>query len=117
METKDHFKRKIANDLARISLDDGGTLLLPARTPYDWEIVLDHVRYRLQRDPSRVWLEVNGNACGMRRASADRAEECAACGCAIGWLACDVRSRTVCARCALQGVSGEAAGRIGSLAG
>ena len=34
-------------EIARIQMD-GGALLLPARTPYEREVVLDHVRHRLR---------------------------------------------------------------------
>ena len=83
---------------ARILLD-GGMLLLPAHTPYEREIVLEHVRHCLLRD-DQVCLEMNGRPCEVRRATKDGSEHCAACRCALARLACELGSRTLCVGCA-----------------
>jgi hypothetical protein len=86
-------------EIARIRMD-GGALLLPARTPYEREVVLDHVRHRL-RSHGFVHLEMNGWSRRIERVSASGGALCAACAQRIGGLACRLGAQMLCVDCAL----------------
>jgi hypothetical protein len=86
-------------ELARIHMD-GGALLLPARTPYEREVVLDHVRHRL-RMHGFVHLEMNGRRCRIEPAAAASGATCPGCGARLGGLACRLGAQLLCLDCAL----------------
>lgn len=86
-------------EVARIHTD-GGTLLLPARTPYEREVVLDHVRHRLRLHGS-VHLEMNGWRGRIERVGLPITARCGACAAPIGGFACRIGSQMLCLGCAL----------------
>jgi hypothetical protein len=85
--------------IARIHMD-GGALLLPARTPYEREVVLDHVRHRL-RLHGFVQLEMNGRRCRVEPVAAASGATCAGCARRVGGLACRLGAQLLCIDCAL----------------
>jgi hypothetical protein len=86
-------------EIARIQMG-GGALLLPARTPYEREVVLDHVRHRL-RLYGFVHLEMNGRRCKVEPVTAGAALKCTSCDRRIGTLACRLGAQIVCLDCAV----------------
>ena len=81
----------------------GGSILLPARSPYEWETVLDHVRHRLRVD-GRACLELNGRRCIVQPSDAGAEVECCfTCGRALEQLACRVAASTYCLACVRAG--------------
>jgi hypothetical protein len=86
-------------EIARIQMD-GGALLLPARTPYEREVVLDHVRHRL-RLYGFVHLEMNGRRCKVEPVAPAAGARCASCTRRVGTLACRIAAQMLCIDCAL----------------
>lgn len=86
-------------EIARIQMD-GGALLLPARTPYEREVVLDHVRHRL-RLYGFVHLEMNGRRCRIEAIAHTAGTACAGCTRRVGTLACRFGAQMFCIDCAL----------------
>jgi hypothetical protein len=87
-------------EIARIHMD-GGALLLPARTPYEREVVFDHVRHRLRLHGS-VQLEMNGRRCRIELVAASAGACCAGCGGRISRFACKLGAQMLCVDCALK---------------
>jgi hypothetical protein len=86
-------------EIARIEMD-GGALLLPARTPYEREVVLDHVRHRL-RLYGFVHLEMNGRRCRIEAVAAASGAACAGCRRRIAGFACRLVAQMLCVDCAV----------------
>ena len=86
-------------EIARIQMD-GGALLLPARTPYEREVVLDHVRHRL-RICGFVHLEMNGRRCKIEPIAFTPGATCASCTRRVGTVACRIGAQMLCIECAL----------------
>ena len=85
-------------EIARIQMD-GGALLLPARTPYEREVVLDHVRHRLRRY-GFVHLEMNGRRRRIECIAPAAGAACAGCTRRVGMLACRFGAHMLCIDCA-----------------
>jgi hypothetical protein len=78
----------------------GGKLLLPARTPYEREVIVDHVRHRLRRD-GFVRLERSGRASRIVAVADAMGERCRLCGASAGNAACRRGGRLLCVSCAV----------------
>lgn len=78
----------------------GGKLLLPARTPYEREVIADHVRHRLRRD-GFVRLEKSGRASRIVAVTGAMGERCRLCGASVGNAACRCGGRLLCIACAV----------------
>ena len=89
--------------VARIAFGDG-SLLLPARTPYDWETVVDNVRHRVRRD-GWARLEIDGRSCDVRPIDASAGVRCADCGCRLEDVACRVGLAMLCFACVQSGAT------------
>ena len=83
--------------MARISYD-GGALLLPARQPYDCEIVFQAATSYARRY-GVVLLEMQGYPITVTKSDVD-AEPCSACARARGALTFHVAGRALCGDCA-----------------
>jgi len=92
---------ELARGIAHISFRGGG-VFLPARDPYDRQILIDHVTQRV-RTEGRVQVLVANHRWMVQAGAAHRAATCAACGQAVGTVCYSDMSNgaTHCARCAL----------------
>lgn len=91
----------IANGVAHVSFVGGG-LFLPARTPYDRQVLVEHVVERAQMK-GRVQVLVDDLRWIVHLSRADLAFRCARCG-AFSDPACHcatVGDEVYCAKCAL----------------
>jgi hypothetical protein len=85
--------------LARVSVDQG-TLFLSVETPYDQDVLFEHLRssasVHRRVEFALEWLRVQVRANGVRR------RRCARCVrvMANGAMRCEVARRSLCARCA-----------------
>ena len=82
--------------VAHISFEGGG-LIVPAQTPYEREMLFEHVEVSTKRY-GRVWLDVNRGHWTISLRNGDR-EACASCS---RWLNLIYRfdGQTLCGQCA-----------------
>ncbi len=93
--------RAIANGVAHVSFPGGG-LFLPARTPYDRQMLVEHVVERAQAK-GRVQVLIDDRRWMVSLSRGDLAFRCARCG-MFSDPACHcatVGSEAFCAKCAL----------------
>ncbi len=83
--------------IARLSFHDGG-LFLPAKTPYDRQVLFEYADQYAKRHGS-VRLEVDRQEC-IVRARGERAETCVACGERLESVTYALGPRTLCRYCA-----------------
>lgn len=84
--------------MARISFE-GGALLLPARQPYDCELVFQAATSYARRY-GVVLLELQGHPITVTSSSEAEADPCAACARERGALTFHVAGRALCIDCA-----------------
>lgn len=83
--------------IARLSFQDGG-LFLPAKTPYDREVLFEYADQYARRY-GRVRLELDHHEC-IVRLRGEHPETCVTCGHWVGGVAYAVGARTLCRFCA-----------------
>ncbi len=71
--------RQIADGIAHVSFSGGG-MFLPARTPYDRQILVEHVGAYLQAN-GRVQVLVEGQRWVVQLAQDSAVSSCSSCGC------------------------------------
>jgi len=84
--------------LARISLDGGGTLVMDADTPYEWELLFDHLD-RYANLHGNVSVQLNRHGWSVR-ISTSQPPNCNACGHPPRALIYALGRRVFCPRCA-----------------
>lgn len=88
-------------EIARIC-SEGGILSVPASSPYEREVLWEHVQLSLRRH-SRVRLELGDRAWLVSRETDGPPERCGACEQPLPELRCAVDSLLLCLRCAADG--------------
>ncbi len=83
--------------IARLSFRDGG-LLLPAKTPYEREVLFEYADQYAKRH-GRIRLEVNRHEC-IVCARGEQAETCVTCGQRLESVTYALGTRTLCRFCA-----------------
>ena len=84
--------------IARISYRDG-LLLLPAKTPYELEIMSEHVNYFVRRE-GKVQLRLNGRDWLVKMANGEVLGSCMHCREPLRKVSYAKRERVLCASCA-----------------
>ncbi len=88
---------EIMKGIARLSFHDGG-LFLPAKTPYDREVLFEYADQYARRH-GRVRLEVDRQEFVVR-ARGEQAETCVKCGQTLESVTYAFGARTLCRFCA-----------------
>jgi hypothetical protein len=88
-------------ETARIC-SEGSILSVPVSTPYEREILCEHVQLSLRRH-SQVRLELDERAWLVSRDTNGAGEQCGACEEPLLDLRCAVDSLVLCLRCATDG--------------
>jgi hypothetical protein len=84
-------------DIAHISFEGGG-LIVPAQTPYDREVLIEHVEASTRRH-GLVHLDINNRRWEIS-VNADSSEVCGACSRYPSNSTCQFDGRILCAECA-----------------
>lgn len=82
--------------VARISFH-GGALFVPVKTPYERELLFEHVDLYTKRH-GQVLLELDQREWTVRRAN-DHPELCTTCGRRLDLLSYALGERTLCSQC------------------
>ena len=77
---------------------DGGALILPARNPYDREVVFEQAEFYARRHGS-VALRIGGALLRVARSAAESGQPCSRCRRSVGWIAYHLRERLLCSHC------------------
>lgn len=77
----------------------GHVLVMPASSPYDCELLCEHV-VASARQRGAVRLRINGADCVVRSEPADSGRRCGGCGRALTTVSFHITSRDVCLGCA-----------------
>jgi hypothetical protein len=88
--------------VARISFQ-GGALFVPAKTPYDRELLFEHLDLYARRHGT-VRVELNRRELTVRKADAERPPTCAVCSRRLDTLTYALGGRTLCGYCARRDV-------------
>lgn len=84
------------------------TIVLPAYTPYDWELLVQHLAGCVRSD-GEVVLQVAARRALVHRRDRHLAGRCAGCGHPFAGLACRIGTRVVCLGCVRAHLTPEAA--------
>jgi hypothetical protein len=99
-----HNEPPIGAEPAR-SATPGTLLVLPATSPYEWELLREHV-VASARQRGTLRLRIEGLDCTVQR-ERDPARRCGGCGRGFQQVSFRVAARDVCLGCARRWVSGE----------
>src|SRR5262249_51910287 len=87
----------VMKGVARISFRDGA-MLFPIRTPYEWELLFEHLGSYVRRH-GRVGLEIDRQPWVVATSDPERSVRCSTCLGACQDLSLSIRGRYVYLRC------------------
>lgn len=77
---------------------NGGALLLPARDPYDREVVFEQAEFYARRHGA-VGLRMGHAVMRVSRSTAESVPACTHCGHPVGWIGYQLREQRFCSHC------------------
>jgi hypothetical protein len=78
---------------------DGGALLLPARDPYDREVVFEQAEFYVRRYGT-VALQLGRADLRAARSESESGLPCSRCHKPVGWIGYHLREKRFCSHCA-----------------